>query len=96
MRLVQYAGGGVLELNYMWLPTWLGMNSKFKRELEAKMAARIKGRPITDLDEINNEVLQYILHKYPLPGLGDYLDGLKFVTDDTRQLQNTVSVETPG
>jgi hypothetical protein len=79
MRFVQYTGSGVLELNYMWLPTWLGMNVQFKKDCEGALAEKIKGLTTEDLDRINALVIDYICEKYPLPGLRDYLDGIKFV-----------------
>ena len=80
MRVV-VVSGKALELNYMWLPTWLGQNGAFKQELEKDLAKKIAGRPITadSLDEINTMVIDYICEKYKVPGLFDYLDGLKFV-----------------
>lgn len=80
MRFVQFTDG-VLELNFMWLPTWLGMNAKFKRELEKELADKFRGRTTAEMDAIHEEVIDYIIEKYPLPGLRDYLDGIKFVDE---------------
>ena len=72
-----------VELNYMWLPTWLGQNMKFKREMEEALGSRIRGMELTEenLDKIQDMVLDYIVKKFPIPGLFDYLDGLKFVRE---------------
>ena len=82
MRLV-VTNGRVVELNYMWLPTWLGQNAIFKRDLERDLRGRIEGLELTSdtLDKVDRMVLAYIVEKYPhVQGLFDYLDGLKFVS----------------
>ena len=35
MLLVVQTSPGVIELTYMWLPTWLGMNADLKKKVEA-------------------------------------------------------------
>lgn len=82
MRLVA-VNGRVVELNYMWLPTWIGQNAQFKQQLEGDLRSQIEGLELTEnnLDKIDKMVLNYIVEKYPhVYGLFDYLDGLKFVT----------------
>lgn len=81
MRCVQLVDEGVLELNYMWLPTWIGQNSTLKKEIEVVLKGKILGRPATEevLDEAAALVVSYLSNKYQIEGLFDYLDGLKFV-----------------
>lgn len=83
MRAVILTDPGTLELNWMWLPTWIGMNTRLKQEIEREIAPLVEGREITDqdLDQINNEVIRLILKHCPLEGVGDYLDGLKFIQE---------------
>jgi hypothetical protein len=82
MRFVQYVGGGRLELNYMWLPTWMGMDSALKQEVEKALAEKFQGRGVDELDALNEELLDWFEQRFSaVPGLRDYLDGLKFVTD---------------
>jgi hypothetical protein len=81
MRLVA-VNGRVVELNYMWLPTWIGQNAQFKQQLEADLRYQIEGLELTEdnLDKINTVILEYVVKKFPhVDGLYDYLDGLKFV-----------------
>lgn len=81
MRLVT-VHGAVVELNYMWLPTFIGQNAEFKRGMEQTLKSSIEGLELTEhnLDKIETMVLNYIVTKHPhIEGLGDYLDGLKFV-----------------
>lgn len=81
MRVVT-VNGLVVELNYMWLPTWLGQNALFKQQLESDLREQIEGLELTEhnLDKIHTMVLTYIVEKNPhVRGLFDYLDGLKFV-----------------
>lgn len=80
MRFVHYSGKA-MELNYMWLPTWLGQNTAFKKELEAALGPELVGRDMDDdsLDWAHGRVIEIICERFPLEGLKDYLDGLKFV-----------------
>lgn len=79
MRIIQVCEGGVLEFNYMWMPTWLGLNAAFKKQMEKDLSSKFVGRTTEDIDAINREALDYIVEKHPIPGLREYLDGLKFV-----------------
>lgn len=82
MRFVQYVGNGRLELNYMWLPTWMGMDAALKKEIEQALAEKFQGRTVDELDALNDELLDWLQERFSaLSGLRDYLDGLKFVTD---------------
>jgi len=84
MRLITVSGK-VVELNYMWLPTFVGQNAAFKKKLEEDLRDQIEGLELTavNLDNIHTLVLHYICEAFPLPGLFDYLDGLKFVQEGT-------------
>jgi len=84
MRFVSVVGKTV-ELNYMWLPTFIGQNAAFKKKLEEDLRGQIEGLEITasNLDDINKLVLDYICEMFKFPGLFDYLDGLKFVEEGT-------------
>lgn len=83
MRTVVLTDAGTLELNYMWLPTWVGLNARLKQKLERELAPQIEGRTATDkeLDRINLLVIDEIVKECPLPGVRDYLDGLKFIKE---------------
>lgn len=74
---------GTIELNYMWLPTFLGQNTELKKELEATLRPEVVGLAVTEqlLDHIHRRVIDIICKKYPLPGLRDYLDGIKFIDE---------------
>lgn len=70
---------GVLELNYSWLPTWIGMNSALKREIEEVLRSEFEGKPV-DLARAHQTVVSFLTTKFPaIVGLEDFLDGLKFV-----------------
>ena len=81
MRTIVLTDPGVLELNYMWLPTWVGMNSRLKQKIEKEIAPLVEGRALTDadLDDVNTAVIALLVRECPLPGVADYLDGLKFI-----------------
>lgn len=91
MRAVVRTQEGVLELNYMWLPTWIGMSSTIKTNIERELRENIVGMTMDDdsLDAISKMVVDFLVDQNPhIEGLRDYLDGLKFVqfkSDDTKQ-----------
>lgn len=80
MRIIVVDKNAVL-LNHMWLPTWLGENHQFKKNLEEKLRKDVEGKELTDevLNEIHDKIIDFIVEQYPIPGLFDYLDGLKYV-----------------
>lgn len=70
---------GVLELNYSWLPTWIGMNAQLKREVEEALHRELENQPL-DLDRAHKIVVSFLTSKFPnIVGLEDHLDGLKFI-----------------
>ena len=82
MRFVIHPEDGVVAVNYMWLPTWLGMNSIIKKELDRKLSDKVVGKPLTDelLEEVHELVIEVLCESHPnIEGLHDYLDGVKFV-----------------
>lgn len=82
MRLVVATEPGVVELNWTWLPTWLGMNHAVKVEVEKELAPLFVGLPITDknLDDMSDAVLEYLCAKHAgIPGLRQVLQAVKNV-----------------
>jgi hypothetical protein len=80
MRFVTVEGKSV-SLNFMWLPTFIGHSIHIKKELEKDLRGDIEGLELTEenLDRIHEMIIDWLLKKYPLPGLREYLDGIKFV-----------------
>jgi hypothetical protein len=78
MRLVIRTREKELELNWMFMPTFMGMNIQLKRDIE-KSLEKFRGRTVTDtlLDEMHEFVLRLLLEKFPLPGLEAYLRALE-------------------
>ena len=82
MRFVDRTAPGKLELNFMWLPTWIGMNEALIRDLEKELSETIVGRDLTEelLDEAHQKILQLLVDKFPqVVGMFEYLEGIKFV-----------------
>jgi len=82
MRLLVLTEPGVLELNYTWLPVWIGINTSLKNDLEKDLQEKFIGREVGEgaLDEMNEAVIDWLVKRFPqVEGLRDYLDGLKFV-----------------
>lgn len=82
MRLIDRTAPGQLAINYMWLPTFIGMNSQLLSELESNLTAHVVGKPLTEelLDSAHSELMDLLVKKFPnQTGLFEYLDGIKFV-----------------
>ena len=85
MKIVQRTGPGEVGLNYMWLPTWIGMNGNLIKEIEKYIEPIFLNQPLTDevLDRASEVVVQFLSDKFPnLKGIFEYLDGLKYVETD--------------
>ena len=84
MRAVVRTAPGKLELNFMWLPGFIALDSRFKAEIEKKLAPELEGKPMTDevLDYAHDRVLDIICERHKvIAGLRDYLDAIKFVDE---------------
>lgn len=85
MRLVDRTSPGTLSINYMWLPTWVGLNTQLIKEVEEAIAGGIVGKPLDEatLEAAHYAVVEYLVKKFPdVQGLFDYLDGIKFVSNN--------------
>jgi hypothetical protein len=84
MRLIVREGPGKVGFNFMWAPTFLGMDNNLKKQLEAHLQPLVKGKPMNDdtLAAAHDEAIDFICkyHK-AIPGLRDYLDAMKFVQE---------------
>lgn len=81
MRTITVTGPGEVELNYMWLPTFIGIDAAAKKALEDHMRPLLEGKPLTaeTLDDAHHAVLDFLDERYGIPGLRDYVDSMKFV-----------------
>ena len=82
MRVVVPTDEGQLELAYMWLPTFIGMNNHIKEVVEKELKEAFVGQPMNEatLDAAHTKVVELLEKKFTnVKGLGEFLDGLKFV-----------------
>lgn len=82
MKLFERNGPGSIGLNYMWLPTWVGMNKALLKEIEEYVTPILMGQELTDetLTKADEAAIQFLVQKFPdISGLFEYLDGLKYV-----------------
>ena len=77
---------GVLEVNYMWLPTWIGMNTGLLQELGEVAAKATVGLPLERALEAGHiAIVDHLEEKYPnIDGLHDWLQALKLVFTDEK------------
>lgn len=72
----------VLELNWMWLPTFIGMNTELKKELEEHIRPMVEGKDVHEglLQLVDTEIIAFICKKFPdVAGLDHYLTILLLV-----------------
>lgn len=82
MRFVERTGPGQVSLNYMWLPTFVGMNAALIKEIDEAMTPIFVGQALTEdlLDRAHDRALELLVAKFPMwAGLFDYLEGIKYV-----------------
>jgi hypothetical protein len=48
LRLVVATDPETVEINYTWLPTWLGLNEQLLRKLADRIRPVVVGRPLDD------------------------------------------------
>lgn len=83
MKLVVRARDGKLELNWMFLPTFLGMSSITKTQVEQMLEKRFDGRTINETlaREMHNAVVDFLCEKNPIPGLRKYLLAIEHIEE---------------
>jgi len=82
MRFVERTGPGQVSLNYMWLPTFVGMNAALIKEIDETMTPLFVGQSLTEelLDRAHDRALEILVAKFPMwSGLFEYLEGIKYV-----------------
>lgn len=81
MRLVVATDEGTIAINYVWLPTWIGMNNVLLTELGEKLMGEFKNMPITDevLCEMDYRAKMFLIERLSMPSLRHLLDALEKV-----------------
>lgn len=80
---VVQTSSGVLELNYSWLPTWMGMNASLKKEIEDALGKELVGKPLDEFGLLGAHalVVNFLVQRFPqITGLRDFLDGLRYLS----------------
>lgn len=83
MNFVVATETGVIELNFLWLPTWLGMNPELCKELQGVLEKEFVSRDLNEavLFEASTRTIDFLCERFSeIEGLRDYLDGIKFVS----------------
>lgn len=78
MQAVVRVAPGVVEVNYMWLPTWIGLNSILLREMGEKVQDSLIGKSMEEgLAVGHRAVIDFLIARFPeVSGLREYLEGL--------------------
>jgi len=84
MRLVNIAKDGAVELNWMWLPTFIGQNYLVMKELEKAWREKFLKAPRTDeqMEVIHQFTIKWLQDKFKIPGLDVYLKAIENVMEN--------------
>lgn len=85
MRVVHVAKDGAIEVNWMWLPTFIGQNYMVLRELGDAWKERFPNGVKSDetgLDEIHNFTIDWLCQKFAIPGLKEYLQAIENIQEE--------------
>ena len=84
MKLVHLAEDGAAELQWMWLPTFIGQSFYVMEDLrKAWKIAFPDGLPATDegLQKIHDFTIDWLDKKFNIPGLSNYLSAIEYVEE---------------
>ena len=82
MDLVVPSIDGGLEINFSWLPTWLGLNQPMLRVIDAGLQESFQGRAFTPelMAEMNQKVIELLVKEFPaIKGLDQLLSAVAHV-----------------
>lgn len=85
MRVVQVAKDGALELNWMWLPTFIGQNFGVCKELASVWKVWYPNGFLSteeNLEAIHIKTIEWFAAKFNLEGLYDYLKAIEHVVQE--------------
>ena len=84
MRLVQFDDGGVIQLRWMWLPTFIGQNAGLLQQLRNALNKEFIHKEVNEtlLDEIHEYVISWFVDKVRIRGFREYLEGISSVKED--------------
>lgn len=85
MRIIHHARDGVIEVKWMWLPTFIGQNYQVMvglKDFLSKTYPPGKTEITEDLlDDIHSQVIAWLVVRFPLPGMLEYLKGIEHVQE---------------
>lgn len=83
MRAVTNTPDGV-QLNFMFLPTFIGFNSLVKAEIERLLVEKFSGSTVNDhlLNKMHLFVLDHLCTKFPIKGLRKYLEAMTSIEEE--------------
>lgn len=71
----------MVEVRWMWLPTFIGINHAAMTELEKALTNEFMHTKATEqqMDLIDAWVMDWLCKKFPIPGLREYLTAISHV-----------------
>ncbi|CAB4131219.1 hypothetical protein UFOVP276_163 [uncultured Caudovirales phage] len=83
MRVVNEVEPGVIELNFMWLPTFISQNVPLMKELKRDLEKTFLREQVTEetLNSMHASVIMWLEQRFPFDGVGKYLHAIEEVKD---------------
>jgi hypothetical protein len=74
----------IVELNFMWLPTFIGQNPVVLKDLRKELEGKFVKKQITEetLWAMHHTIIRWLEAKFPFDGIGKYLHAIEEVKDD--------------
>jgi hypothetical protein len=74
----------VVDLNFMWLPTFIGQNVVMLKELKKEIELEFKGQLLTEetLWAMHHAVIRWLEAKFPFEGISKYLHAIEEIKDE--------------
>lgn len=91
MKAALITAPGVIEVNWQWLPTCIGMNAALQHKIIERVTPQLLGKDLPcdeeTLERAHDLIVDVLVEEFgpAIEGLREYLDGLKFlryVSDD--------------
>lgn len=83
MRLVVATDPGTVEINYTWLPTWIGLNAQLLRRMADRIRPFARDRVLDDatLEALETSLIRMLCEEFPhVKGLDALLRGVCHVS----------------
>jgi hypothetical protein len=75
---------GVVEVNFMWLPTFIGQNPVVMKEMHTALSKEFVKEQLTEemMWAMHHKIISWLEARFPFEGIGKYLHAIEEVKND--------------